>query len=246
MQKFPNDINRYIFSFFRPNDLKNTKLVNKKFKEFSDERTRESFVYLSAYFQHSSGVSIKEFFSDKAVSLSTYKKYITKKDLSKKFLFEFHDLDTAEKINARKVRLTHLLFAGASPIESDEVLNPGCPLRTVISHAMNDFAKLLIDLECDLADAVVAASRSGNLEILLYLQKKGADLNSKDKNGESAIYWAAGCAKIETLHFLLKNGADPKTAKLEDCTEKVQEIISSYSSKIAESDSAASVGRKAL
>jgi len=56
--------------------------------------------------------------------------------------------------------------------------------------------------------AFMTACKSKNLEIAAILLKHGADPNTRDKQGNTALHNAANTAQFETLKFLCENGAD--------------------------------------
>jgi hypothetical protein len=55
-------------------------------------------------------------------------------------------------------------------------------------------------------------AKKGDLVRLIELKKSAPDLslNTKDKNGDPALIWAASKGHIDTMAWLIKNGADPK------------------------------------
>jgi ankyrin repeat protein len=53
------------------------------------------------------------------------------------------------------------------------------------------------------------AVKTGNREIVKALIESGAEVNRQDKQGWTALNWAAAGGKVEMIELLLENGADP-------------------------------------
>jgi hypothetical protein len=58
------------------------------------------------------------------------------------------------------------------------------------------------------------ATIAGNLLIVEYLIKNGADVNINDIEMHSVIHWAVVCGHYHLLEFLLNSNADPETADI--------------------------------
>jgi hypothetical protein len=56
------------------------------------------------------------------------------------------------------------------------------------------------------------AAENGHIHIIELLLGAGADINAKNKDGNTPLHYAALTCKVETVELLLKRGADP-TAK---------------------------------
>jgi len=54
----------------------------------------------------------------------------------------------------------------------------------------------------------MAASGAGDLDVIGFLLKKGADVDAQDRNGSTALMFAAGFKKPNAMELLLKNGAN--------------------------------------
>lgn len=52
------------------------------------------------------------------------------------------------------------------------------------------------------------AAKAGNASAVRELLESGADVNQQDKNGWTALNWAAGGKHLETVKLLLEHGAD--------------------------------------
>ncbi|NQY04732.1 MAG: ankyrin repeat domain-containing protein [Flavobacteriaceae bacterium] len=61
---------------------------------------------------------------------------------------------------------------------------------------------------------LILAASEGNENIMNFLIKKGADINFQDKNGYSALHFAALNNKNRIAEILLKNGANPNLKDL--------------------------------
>jgi ankyrin repeat protein len=53
------------------------------------------------------------------------------------------------------------------------------------------------------------AVKTGNRETVKALIESGAEVNRQDKQGWTALNWAAAGGKVEMIELLLENGADP-------------------------------------
>lgn len=53
------------------------------------------------------------------------------------------------------------------------------------------------------------ACRGGETEMIKMLVNAGADVNARDREGESALIWAAQFGHTDIMEILLKAGADP-------------------------------------
>jgi ankyrin repeat protein len=84
-----------------------------------------------------------------------------------------------------------------------------------------------------------SAADNGHVEIVHLLLQNGADVNAKDKYGETPLHEAAGHGHIDILHLLAENGADLEAqsnygrralhcAALLDNLPFVQELVSRY------------------
>lgn len=56
---------------------------------------------------------------------------------------------------------------------------------------------------------LLAAARGGFMMIVEQLKEYGADLNHRDNCGWSALFYAASCAQVEIVQYLIGNKADP-------------------------------------
>ena len=55
---------------------------------------------------------------------------------------------------------------------------------------------------------LIEAAKHGNLEEVRDLLRNGADVNEKDRYGNSALMFASGEGHIEIVHLLIDNNAD--------------------------------------
>lgn len=101
---------------------------------------------------------------------------------------------------------------GGRPYKVHEDLNE---LRSVI---MNGDKKLMKDIiaahgiegfDGDKRTAIIWASFFGQIEILIWLINKGADVNHQDRIGYSCLHFCAQEQNVEAARILLENGADP-------------------------------------
>lgn len=65
---------------------------------------------------------------------------------------------------------------------------------------------------------ITYAAFNGHAEIVEYLIKKGADINTKTENGSTALYLAARNGHVAVVKLLLGHEADPKIANQNDET----------------------------
>lgn len=72
------------------------------------------------------------------------------------------------------------------------------------------FAHRLIsrDIKMNRKSSLLAVARSGDAERIEELIKKGADVNVTDKDGSTALHWAAQEGDVHLCSVLLKAGAD--------------------------------------
>lgn len=59
-------------------------------------------------------------------------------------------------------------------------------------------------------DALIKAATRGDLSDVNTILDKGADVNSRDQFGRTALHWASLGGQPEVARLLLANGADPK------------------------------------
>ena len=60
----------------------------------------------------------------------------------------------------------------------------------------------------DLDEEMISAAQDGNTDTVKALLAKGADVNAKDKLGNTALFCAVKSGNIETVQALLAKGAD--------------------------------------
>lgn len=87
------------------------------------------------------------------------------------------------------------------------------PLRLACGDGKFEMAKYLLENHAlvDLAvddTPLIIASCVGYMEIIKLLLKYGADINWKDKDGRSALFFAKAHRQKEVVQFLIENGAD--------------------------------------
>ena len=56
---------------------------------------------------------------------------------------------------------------------------------------------------------LLIASKCGDVQVVVELLAGGADVNSKAKNGVTALILAADKGHVDVISMLLENGADP-------------------------------------
>lgn len=87
-------------------------------------------------------------------------------------------------------------------------------LETAAAFAKPEVVSLLLDragpeakgaLATPLVNVAAAAGRTDNLRLLL---DKGADINARDRDGQTPLMLAAKASRRETVRFLLERGAD--------------------------------------
>src|SRR6266487_2414018 len=61
----------------------------------------------------------------------------------------------------------------------------------------------------DVGDKLRDAAKKGNVNSVVALLDEGADVNSVDKHGRNAIFWAAANGRLDVIDKLLTRGADP-------------------------------------
>ncbi len=71
------------------------------------------------------------------------------------------------------------------------------------------------------ASTLLRASWEGDLQQVKRLVHSGAQVDSKDKHGQTALMWAVSANRIDIARFLLHKGADPNM-KLTDGTTALQ------------------------
>ncbi|GEM_PF-2494867 len=54
------------------------------------------------------------------------------------------------------------------------------------------------------------AASSGNVQLLAQQLADGRDVNQRDEHGDSPIFWASRCGKVQAVQFLIDNKADIK------------------------------------
>ena len=60
----------------------------------------------------------------------------------------------------------------------------------------------------ELNNKFIAAAKNGDIKNVRELLANGADVDAKDKDGETALHWAACSGKVDIATFLIENGAD--------------------------------------
>ncbi len=60
----------------------------------------------------------------------------------------------------------------------------------------------------ELNDKLIAAAKNGDIKNVRELLANGADVDAKDKDGETALHWAACSGKVDIATFLIEKGAD--------------------------------------
>jgi len=123
----------------------------------------------------------------------------------------------------------------------------GTPMLNVAIRADNfDFVKKIVELGADINiasndrgyTAVMDAVWRGNEEITEYLIKKGADLNTISKEGQSNLVLAVGADRINICKLLVENGSNPDVKDMMGMSafqyatlfkkEKIAEILRPY------------------
>lgn len=87
-----------------------------------------------------------------------------------------------------------------------------------------ELVKYLLDQGCDvnawddwgLTPLIWAATADNNLEVTELLLKAGADVNHRTKGGQTALFWAKDLGCEDAVELLLKYGADPQVAEMEN------------------------------
>ena len=100
-----------------------------------------------------------------------------------------------------------------------------------IQNKNNEAVKTFIeDNRVDIADnfnrtALLNAALYGNQELVDWLIEKGADINHSDRNGYTALHFAAQEAHTEVLKYLLKHNANPNVQDIHGNTPAVAAIV---------------------
>lgn len=83
------------------------------------------------------------------------------------------------------------------------------PLKQLLELVVSKFGTE--PLKLDLKAAVIEASKRGFTDIVRLLRRQGADLSKpeQDKQGMTALHYAAYGSHLETVRYLLLEGADP-------------------------------------
>ena len=86
------------------------------------------------------------------------------------------------------------------------------PLAIAVENRDAEMVRALLDLghDPDLGGIVVplaVASRQGDAAIVELLLARGADVNAKGEEGETALMWAASGGKLELAKRLIEAGA---------------------------------------
>lgn len=115
-------------------------------------------------------------------------------------------IDSDKKVTRKEIE--SLLVAGAdTEVKSDKN-------RTILEKAVRDnnsaFVTLLLEKGADAnVDALlVVAANNKNNEIVKQLIKAGANVNKKDAQGFSPLYYAAYEKNVDMVRTLVSNGAD--------------------------------------
>ena len=58
---------------------------------------------------------------------------------------------------------------------------------------------------------LMSAAQNGNAQIIEMLLRRGADMNTRDNEDQTALHFSAGNGKLEAMTILLKRGADRET-----------------------------------
>lgn len=129
--------------------------------------------------------------------------------LQKKTAFHF-----AKKEN--KDVLRYLVSKGAKTNVIDQ--NDCSPLMVATLDANEESLKILLDLKCDVSqtnnfgrNCLSFASEHNKLPIVKELIAAGAEIDAVDKNGNTALHFAAenGNGTLDVVQFLLEKQADP-------------------------------------
>ncbi|MCF7800222.1 ankyrin repeat domain-containing protein [Candidatus Babeliales bacterium] len=81
----------------------------------------------------------------------------------------------------------------------------------------------------DLNEAFIRSAKEGNLNLLKMLLLHGVDINTVDKDGETALHWAAYNGKFNVTAFLTRNGSG---LSLQDAAGRTPLMIAIYKGHI--------------
>lgn len=94
-------------------------------------------------------------------------------------------------------------FEGGSP-------PPGSGRRPVDGAAPDHWpAETAFRSGDEVSDAFYIACRNGNRAVAEFLMTQGADIEARGYFGATALHWAAGQGRLETVEWLIEEGADP-------------------------------------
>ena len=91
------------------------------------------------------------------------------------------------------------------------------------AYAYSDIVELLLDNGANpndinpetLISPLHIAVKNGDPDSASLLIRAGADVNHRDSDGETPLYWAAEAGRLDTVRLLLSCGADPATDNFE-------------------------------
>ena len=157
-----------------------------------------------------------EYFSKKYKSiLNIYKIRSAKKELFARGI-PFTPECFGSYIAKNKPEIFNLFISGGMDVNSCDDL--GTPMLNIaVRNDHEDIVKYLIDLGADINvssqdrgySPVMDAVWKGNTSITELLIKKGANLNTLSKDGQSNLVLAVGADRIPIVKLLVENGADP-------------------------------------
>lgn len=144
------------------------------------------------------------------------------------FSCSFPDFETyvrnMDNINARDENGNHILSYTEDPIRACLILTLGgipCEaypslLSSTSANDSNGVTRLLktgvhpdVGIDQGRPSCLMIAATNGFVELVRLLIAYGADVNTKDADGETPLMWASSRGRLECVNEIIKSGADP-------------------------------------